>query len=55
VGVTTFVAIPAETRGWLQRPQTEDKTYLYNPTASFNSLSNVPVLKGLVTPRSWLT
>jgi SRSO17 transposase len=29
VGVTTFVAIPAETRCWLQRPQTEDKTYLY--------------------------
>jgi SRSO17 transposase len=29
VGVTTFVAIPGETRCWLQRPQTEDKTYLY--------------------------
>ena len=29
VGVTTFVAIPAETRCWLQRPRTEDKTYLY--------------------------
>ena len=29
VGVTTFVALPAETRCWLQRPQTEDKTYLY--------------------------
>ena len=29
VGVTTFVAIPAETRCWLQRPQTEDKTYRY--------------------------
>ena len=28
-GGTTFVAIPAETRCWLQRPQTEDKTYLY--------------------------
>jgi SRSO17 transposase len=28
VGVTTFVAIPAETRCWLQRPRTEDKTYL---------------------------
>jgi SRSO17 transposase len=27
VGVTTFVAIPSETRGWLQRPRTEDKTY----------------------------
>lgn len=29
VGVTTFVAIPAETRCWLQRPRTADKTYLY--------------------------
>jgi SRSO17 transposase len=29
VGVTTFVAIPAETRCWLQRPRTEDKTSLY--------------------------
>jgi SRSO17 transposase len=29
VGVTTFVAIPADTRCWLQRPQTEDKTYIY--------------------------
>jgi SRSO17 transposase len=27
VGVTTFVAIPADTRCWLQRPQTENKTY----------------------------
>jgi hypothetical protein len=29
--------------------------FVYNPTASFNSLSNVPVLKGVVTSRSWLT
>jgi len=29
VGVTAFVAIPAETRCWLQRPRTEDKTYTY--------------------------
>ena len=27
--MTTFVALPAETRCWFQRPQTEDKTYLY--------------------------
>src|SRR5215813_8641333 len=27
----------------------------YIPTASFNSLSNVLVLKGVVTARSWLT
>jgi len=33
VGVTTLVAIPAETRCWLQRPQTEDKTYLYKREA----------------------
>jgi SRSO17 transposase len=29
VGVTTFVAIPSETRCWIQRPRTEDKTYIY--------------------------
>ena len=29
VGVTAFVAIPAETRCWRQRPKTEDKTYRY--------------------------
>jgi SRSO17 transposase len=29
IGVTTFVAIPADTRCWLQRPRTEDKTYTY--------------------------
>jgi SRSO17 transposase len=29
VGVTTFVAIPSETRCWLQRPRPEDKTYTY--------------------------
>jgi SRSO17 transposase len=29
VGVTTFVAIPSETRCWLQRPRTEDTTYTY--------------------------
>ena len=28
-GVTTFVAIPSETRCWLQRPRTEDKLYTY--------------------------
>jgi SRSO17 transposase len=27
VGVTTFVAIPADTRCWLQRPRTTDQTY----------------------------
>jgi SRSO17 transposase len=29
VGVTAFVAIPAETRCWLQAPRTTDKTYTY--------------------------
>jgi SRSO17 transposase len=29
VGITAFVAIPSETRCWLQRPQTEDKSYTY--------------------------
>jgi SRSO17 transposase len=29
VGVTSFVAIPADTRCWLQRPSTADQTYQY--------------------------
>lgn len=29
LGVTTLVAMPSETRCWLQRPGTEDKTYRY--------------------------
>jgi len=29
VGVTALVAIPSETRCWLQPPRTEDKTYTY--------------------------
>jgi SRSO17 transposase len=29
VGVTTFVAIPSETRCWLQRPRTADRPYIY--------------------------
>ena len=29
LGVTAFVAIPAETRCWLQAPRTTDKTYIY--------------------------
>jgi hypothetical protein len=33
----------------------DDFALLHNPTASFNSLSNVLVLKGMVTSRSWLT
>src|SRR5438309_7539765 len=33
VGVTTFVAIPSETRCWLQRPQTADRCYMYKGEA----------------------
>jgi len=29
VGVTALVAIPSETRCWLRRPQTEDRSYTY--------------------------
>src|SRR5262249_11424936 len=30
VGITMFVAIPSETRCWLQRPQPQGKLYTYN-------------------------
>jgi SRSO17 transposase len=33
VGVTALVAIPSETRCWLQRPQTEEKGYTYKGEA----------------------
>jgi SRSO17 transposase len=33
VGVTTFVAIPADTRCWLQRPRTAERTYRYKGEA----------------------
>src|SRR5262250_1529929 len=33
VGVTTLVAMPSETRCWLQRPRTEDRTYIYKGKA----------------------
>jgi SRSO17 transposase len=29
IGITAFVAIPSETRCWLHRPRTEEKTYRY--------------------------
>jgi SRSO17 transposase len=29
IGVTTFIAIPSETRCWLQAPRTTDRTYTY--------------------------
>ena len=42
VGVTTFVAIPSETRCWLQRPRTEDKTYIYKGGARSKRVVVVP-------------
>ena len=33
VGITALVAIPSETRCWLQRPRTEDKRYRYKGEA----------------------
>src|SRR5256714_480483 len=33
VGITAFVAIPSETRCWLQRPRTADKRYRYKGEA----------------------
>jgi SRSO17 transposase len=33
VGITALVAIPSETRCWLQRPRTEDKRYRYKGAA----------------------
>jgi SRSO17 transposase len=33
VGITALVAIPSETRCWLQRPQTEEKRYRYKGEA----------------------
>jgi hypothetical protein len=42
VGVTTFVAIPSETRCWLQRPQTEDKTSTYKGDVRANRVVVVP-------------
>jgi SRSO17 transposase len=61
VGVTTFVAIPSETRCWLQRPRTEDKTYTYKgdvrakrvvvtPT---NAPSSVAALAASLPASSW--
>lgn len=61
VGVTAFVAIPAETRGWLQRPRTEDKTSTYKgavhakrvmvtPT---NAPRSVAALAGSLPASSW--
>src|SRR6266571_2013427 len=61
VGVTTFVAIPSETRCWLQRPQTEDKTYTYKGdvrskrvmVATNTAPSSVAALAASLPASSW--
>jgi SRSO17 transposase len=61
VGVTTFVAIPADTRCWLQRPRTEDRTYTYKgdvrvkrvAVASTNPPSSVAALAAGRPASSW--
>jgi SRSO17 transposase len=61
VGVTTLVAIPAETRCWRQRPQTEDKTYTYKGAvrtkrvvgASTPAPSSVAALAARLPASSW--
>ena len=61
VGVTTFVAMPSETRCWLQRPQTADKTYPYKGdvrakrvvVASANAASAVAALAASLPASSW--
>jgi SRSO17 transposase len=61
VGVTTFVAIPSETRCWLQRPRTEDKTYTYKGdlrakrvvVAPTNAPSSVAALAASLPASSW--
>jgi SRSO17 transposase len=61
VGVTTFVAIPADTRCWLQRPRTEDRTYTYKgnvrvkrvAVASTTPPSSVAALAACLPASSW--
>ena len=61
VGVTTCVAIPADTRCWLQRPRTEDRTYTYKgdvrvkrvAVASTNPPSSVAALAAGLPASSW--
>ena len=61
VGVTTFVAIPADTRCWLQRPRTEDRPYTYKgdvrvkraAVASTNTPSSVAALAACLPAASW--
>jgi len=60
VGVTAFVAIPAETRCWLQRPPTEDKPYTYKGetrtkrvVASANAPGSVAALAASLPASRW--
>jgi SRSO17 transposase len=61
VGVTTFVAIPADTRCWRQRPRTEDKTYIYKGdvrskrvvVAPHNAPSSVAAVAASLPMSSW--
>lgn len=61
VGVTTFVAIPSETRCWLQRPRTEDKPYTSKGdvrakrvvVAPINAPSSVAALAASLPASSW--
>jgi SRSO17 transposase len=61
IGVSGFVAIPAETRCWLQRPRTEDRTYTYKgdvrvkrvAVASTNVPSSVAAVAAGLPASSW--
>ncbi|HEY7493538.1 MAG TPA: IS701 family transposase [Candidatus Tectomicrobia bacterium] len=61
IGVTMFVAIPSETRCWLQRPRTEDKTYSYRGgvrskrvvVAPHNAPSSVAAVAARLSAASW--
>ena len=61
VGITTLVAIPSETRCWLQRPQTQDKLYTYKGdvrakrvvVAPTNAPSSVAALAASLPASRW--
>jgi SRSO17 transposase len=61
VGLTTFVAIPSETRCWLQRPWIEEQTYTYKGevrskrvvVAPTNAPSSVAALAASLSASSW--
>lgn len=61
VGVTSLVSVPADTRCWLQRPATLDKTYRYNgevrskrvTALSAEAALTVHALARSLSPRVW--